>query len=300
MKNYTALALLALMIAVVAQHVAAEPMDFINDLFGVDENGEISSETVNDPTLDDFGGPGIGKFRNCTSTKDCTPTKDCSQSHDTRNCKACILKNPFGGCALKGNDPICEVSKAAQNAVYAAKKASCEAEKSTMKARCEADKTANKLDCERLKQTQIFTAEIYEAAIHRSKEVAFKNNPRLIPDAIKETLKEEFRKETLDRVRWTDGWSDNLSVQKYAIAYNGKAAITFDNIIVFKSEALANSDLGLWAHELEHVKQFQLLGIDGFAQYYTHKEGTIESLATKQSKYVCDQLVAKGVECYPR
>lgn len=198
---------------------------------------------------------------------------------------------------MRGNDPVCEAKKAAQNAAYAASKVNCEAEKTLIKTRCEVTKTGKKADCERLKQTQILTAEFYEAAIHQSKGVALSSNPRPIPKRIYTLLSPYFRTATLDQVVWTDGWSDNLSVQKYAMKYNGKAAITFDHVIVFKTEAIAQDDVGLWAHELEHVKQYKLLGIDGFAQYYTHKESTIEGLATKQSEYVCGKLALTGIPC---
>ena len=40
----------------------------------------------------------------CTPTGDCTPKIDCSQNQD---CSACIVHNPFGGCVVRGNDPIC-------------------------------------------------------------------------------------------------------------------------------------------------------------------------------------------------
>ena len=70
---------------------------------------------------------------------------------DTRNCSACLVHNPFGGCVVRGNDPICEASKAAQNAGYATAKADCEAKKSAAKADCERIKGQGKLDCERLK-----------------------------------------------------------------------------------------------------------------------------------------------------
>jgi hypothetical protein len=61
------------------------------------------------------------------------------------------VHNPFGGCVVRGNDPICEASKAAQNAGYATAKADCEAKKSAAKADCERIKGQDKVDCERLK-----------------------------------------------------------------------------------------------------------------------------------------------------
>jgi hypothetical protein len=86
----------------------------------------------------------------CTPTGDCTPTDDCTPSGNcdavnTRDCSACLVHNPFGGCVVRGNDPTCEATKAAQNA---AAKAACEAQKSTAKATCEGQKSAAKAICE--------------------------------------------------------------------------------------------------------------------------------------------------------
>lgn len=95
------------------------------------------------------------------TTVDCTPTRDCSsnrscdlpRSHDTRDCNACILRNIFtGGCSQRGNDPLCEAAKAAQNKIYdadyAARKLDCERLKSTEKLTCEAEKSGEKALCE--------------------------------------------------------------------------------------------------------------------------------------------------------
>ena len=293
--------LINIFILVISELAIAEPKDFF-----------------------DFGDSRIGKFRNCTPSIDCRPTKDCSQPQvtrdcsqplDTRDCSACILRHPLGGCLERGNDPFCEAAKASQNALYAANKSACEAanasqkavyasnklycetEKLSLKGRCETKKSAIKADCERLKLTQIEAAKPYEAAIHNSKKVALSSTLRPIPEQIKNVLAPYFRSEILDQVRWTAQWDKILPVQKYAMKLNSAVAITIDHIIFFKSEALANNDIGLWARELEHVKQYKTLGIDGFAQYYTYKESVIESLASKQSEYVCAELTKKGISC---
>lgn len=142
-----------------------------------------------------------GSSIDCTPRKDCTPTRrydlqvdtrdcrrprNCTHNHDTRNCRACLLRAPRicvfhsctgGQCIQSGNDPFCEAAKAAQNAIYdsdfnacnalgpiddaecelekgtqnglyAAAKARCEAEKKTESMACEAQKTAQKVGCE--------------------------------------------------------------------------------------------------------------------------------------------------------
>lgn len=262
----------------------------------------------------DVGG-GVGKFRECRQAMDCTPREDCTPRQDcsptidcaqSENCSACLLRNPLGGnCIQRGNDPICEARKATNKAVCesqkSARKASCEVEKTAEKSRCEAAKSTRKglcetekegkrLDCERLKASEQVLAEVYEAAIHESKKSARSTTLKPIPPFIREKLTGYFTPELLDRVRYTTRWSDWASIQKYALEFNGMAAIVFDDIVVFKEENDALNNLRLWAHELEHVKQYQKLGIDGFAQMYMYKQSTIESNARKQEEHVCSTL----------
>jgi hypothetical protein len=46
-----------------------------------------------------------------------------------------------------------------------------------------------------------------------------------------------------------------------------RGAITLDDVIVFKDDNWA-SNVEAWAHELEHVRQYDILSVDGFAQAY--------------------------------
>lgn len=95
-----------------------------------------------------------GSGINCTPTRDCRQTRNCQYDPnvDRRNCRACILRNPFGGCSIRGNDPLCEIAKATQNELYkadaAAKKLNCERIKETKRLACEAEKATEKGLCE--------------------------------------------------------------------------------------------------------------------------------------------------------
>lgn len=90
----------------------------------------------------------------CTPTRDCTPKRNCdvAKSHDDRNCSACIVRKPWGGCAIRGNDPFCEGQKAARNKIYdadySARKLDCERLKSQEKLQCESEKAGQKALCE--------------------------------------------------------------------------------------------------------------------------------------------------------
>src|SRR5712692_808000 len=85
---------------------------------------------------------------------DCTPTLDCTHPRDERECNFCLIKNPFGGCALRTNDPACEAAKASQNTLYDSQKAICEAQKAQQKATCEATKAALALALAKCKADQ--------------------------------------------------------------------------------------------------------------------------------------------------
>ena len=78
----------------------------------------------------------------CAPEKDCRQTMDCAQ-HD--ECRACLLRSPFGNCIQSGNDPLCEARKVAN-------KAGCEADKERRRIQCEGEKVVNKGSCEALKE----------------------------------------------------------------------------------------------------------------------------------------------------
>jgi hypothetical protein len=103
-----------------------------------------------------------GSDISCASDRNCSPNKSCDYDakHDTLNCHHCLLRRPRwlgGGCVTRGNDPICEASKAAQNALYqadaAAKKFDCERNKEMSRLGCEAEKVTKKGLCEVGKET---------------------------------------------------------------------------------------------------------------------------------------------------
>jgi hypothetical protein len=101
--------------------------------------------------------------------RDCRRPRNCSHNHDTRDCSRCIA-SAFNHCIQHGNDPLCEIAKAAQNKIYDADfnacnglgmlvDAGCEVEKGTQngiyaaaKAKCESEKVASKGLCETEKE----------------------------------------------------------------------------------------------------------------------------------------------------
>ncbi len=115
---------------------------------------------------------------NCDSDRDCQSKRECSFSsnHDTRDCETCLLSRPVvcapkvcafggcvgggctgGGCIQRGNDPVCEVAKATQNAIYVAdanlRKADCDRLREMETVGCQAEVAGAKLLCETGKET---------------------------------------------------------------------------------------------------------------------------------------------------
>jgi hypothetical protein len=103
--------------------------------------------------------------------RDCRRPPNCQHNHDTRDCNRCLV-SVFGRCQVRGNDPVCEAQKAAQNAAYDAgytacinsgflTDMACEAAKagqnaaySAEKLGCETNKTGLRLQCEALKELE--------------------------------------------------------------------------------------------------------------------------------------------------
>ena len=172
----------------------------------------------------------------CTPTRDCTPrrncafenidcrqTRDCRQENNcqqTQDCSACIVRNPFGGCSIRGNDPICEARKVARKAdcerLKEQRRVQCEAEKVTAKGICEADKAGKIADCERLKKQEKGQCEIE------------KKGEKILCETAKEGLKRLSRTGNL------------ANVEGYAQA-NGRLNVCFQNVTF--DQSISNLDL---------------------------------------------------------
>lgn len=117
--------------------------------------------------------------RSCSSSRECT----FEASKDTRDCETCLISRPVlcaprlcgfggcvgggctgGGCAQRGNDPICEAAKAAQNLAY------------------NLDANARQADCDRLKNQEILACQ-GEALVEKSLCDAGRETLRVIKQA---------------------------------------------------------------------------------------------------------------------
>lgn len=119
-------------------------------------------------------------------------------------------------------------------------------------------------------------APLVAAAIAASKQQALADGVETIPDDIRANLEGFVPTEDLDRVRWRAGGGGDLSVQQNAFKYGDAAAITLDDVVVFKEQSDAESNVGLWAHELRHVGQYRAWGLYDFSIRYVRNRNAVE------------------------
>ena len=96
-----------------------------------------------------------------------------------------------------------------------------------------------------------------------------------IPINIRNQLAGYFPESLLNSVRFRVGIGHELALPANAFRA-GAAAITLDDVIVFRAGSDGHFDAKLWAHELTHVQQYQRWGVRDFAKQYAKNHGDVE------------------------
>lgn len=122
--------------------------------------------------------------------------------------------------------------------------------------------------CNTLKVEQIAAGLPVLGWIEVSREAAISAGVSPMPEHIRTQLAHLFPASLLDSVRYKTGSGFLLTLQWFRDELEGTGAITLKDVIVFANASNASCDVKLWAHELEHVRQYGNLGVDGFAQAY--------------------------------
>jgi hypothetical protein len=120
--------------------------------------------------------------------------------------------------------------------------------------------------CNALKLKQIAAGAPVATWINLSHAAALAAGVSPIPPEIRAQLDHLYPASLLDKVRYKTG-SGFLGTLQWFREEMGGGAITLDDVIVFFDQS-REYDPKLWAHELEHVRQYDQLGVDGFAQAY--------------------------------
>lgn len=110
-----------------------------------------------------------------------------------------------------------------------------------------------------------------------------------VPPALRERLAPYFPGPLLDKVRY------NLAGRRVSLGsvlatwYYREGAVTLDDTVVFTNDHAA-ADIGLWAHELTHVQQYDELGVDGFSRLYAFNWQMLEREARANAGAVVADL----------
>lgn len=121
------------------------------------------------------------------------------------------------------------------------------------------------------------------AWIRASKSDVINAGVKPMPPQIYASLRGYFPEEILTAVRYRSGWGNEVALPALSFRFGDAAAITLDDIVMFKSENDAQYNIGLWAHELSHVQQYKSWGIDEFAKQYSKNHGDVEAEAEANS-----------------
>jgi hypothetical protein len=146
------------------------------------------------------------------------------------------------------------------------------------------------------KDVAIFLANPYAGsalayAIRQAKESARKVCAP-IPPTVVQTLSQFFPPDFFPGVCWAVVGT-GFSLDSYAIHDAGMAAITLEDVVVFRNVQAAYDPI-LWAHELTHVRQHQSLGVEGFAALYTVAWDYLEQQARDFDQFVARTLQAES------
>lgn len=125
-------------------------------------------------------------------------------------------------------------------------------------------------------------AEAIRASRHRARQSCRPLPPHVVAD-----LSAFFPADMVRRVCYSTDWgaAQNGTLQQVVLG-NGQAyAITLGDVIVFADPRLL-SDRWLWAHEMRHIEQYMVLGIEEFARQYAWDSNGLEGDADRYANRV--------------
>lgn len=121
-----------------------------------------------------------------------------------------------------------------------------------------------------------WAARLLAQLIETAREQAIADGVKPLPPTVYRGLLGYFPPALLQRARFGSGGAGRIALPAMAFSYGDATAITLGDVILFRDERAAQSDLKLWAHELTHVMQYQRWGMDGFASRYVEDSGGVE------------------------
>ncbi|AGI24430.1 hypothetical protein H681_12800 [Pseudomonas sp. ATCC 13867] len=126
--------------------------------------------------------------------------------------------------------------------------------------------------------------------LQQSRDQAEQGGTLPVPLEIRAQLQAYFPDEVLMAARYSTGALDELNAAQTIMQNPDTEAVTLVDVIVFRSEEDAQTNVALWAHELWHVKQYQEWGVQGFANRYSEDFDAVEAPAYEMQLRVARDL----------
>jgi hypothetical protein len=121
-----------------------------------------------------------------------------------------------------------------------------------------------------------YAARALASLLEAARAQAIADGVRPIPALVYRGLLGYFPSIVLRHVRYATGHTEGLNLPALTFTYGDAVAMTLGDVILFRDERAAQTDLKLWAHELTHVMQYQRWGMDGFAARYVQDSAAVE------------------------
>jgi hypothetical protein len=131
--------------------------------------------------------------------------------------------------------------------------------------------------------------------IDDARQQAIANGVRPVPALVYRSLLGYFPADLLRKCRFAAGGSPALTLPALAFSYGDATAITLGDVVLFKSERVAQDNLKVWAHELTHVMQYQRWGVEGFAERYVRDSASVEREAIDNASRFIAWLPKRGL-----
>jgi len=126
-------------------------------------------------------------------------------------------------------------------------------------------------------------------AIRAGRRQAVADGAEPLPDRLKRAFRGHFSDDMLGEARWIVAAPDTRLGRILARWPVEEGAVTLGHVIVFKTRS-ASKNRELFAHELEHVRQYEEIGIDEFARRYVVDPEPLEREARKKARRVARSL----------
>ncbi len=140
-----------------------------------------------------------------------------------------------------------------------------------------------------------YAADALPALIHGARQQAIADGVWPVPPAVYRALLGYFPAALLRKCRFATNRARALTLPALAFAYGDATAITLGEVVLFKNERVAETDLKGWAHELTHVMQYQRWGIEGFAERYVRDSAAVEREAIDNANRFTAWLPRRGL-----